>query len=63
MPVPTASFNLLSEGTAGLGRLRLQITGAVMGEVEVLNQNDAWLVYDRWMEDDRCYTEETEIQA
>jgi hypothetical protein len=31
-----------------------------MGEDEVLSQSDAWLVYDRWIEDDRVvYVEES----
>jgi len=31
-----------------------------MGEDEVLSQNEAWLVYDRWIEDDRVlYVEES----
>ena len=31
-----------------------------MGEDEVLSQNEAWLVYDRWIEDDRVlYIEES----
>jgi toxin-antitoxin system PIN domain toxin len=43
-----------------LGLLRLLTTAAVMGEDEVLNQNGAWLVYDRWIEDDRVlYVEES----
>ena len=43
-----------------LGLLRLLTTGAVMGEEEVLSQNEAWLVYDRWIEDDRVlYVEES----
>ena len=43
-----------------LGLLRLLTTGAVMGEDEVLGQNEAWLVYDRWMEDNRVlYVEES----
>jgi len=35
-----------------LGLLRLLTSEAVMGD-EVLNQPDAWNVYDRWLEDDR----------
>jgi uncharacterized protein len=43
-----------------LGLLRLLTTGAVMGDDEVLSQNEAWLVYDRWIEDDRVlYVEES----
>jgi uncharacterized protein len=43
-----------------LGLLRLLTTAAVMGEDEVLTQNEAWSVYDRWIEDDRVvYVEES----
>lgn len=35
-----------------LGFLRLLTAEAVMGD-EVLNQPEAWAVYDRWLEDDR----------
>jgi uncharacterized protein len=43
-----------------LGLLRLLTTSAVMGEDEVLSQNEAWFVYDRWIEDDRVlYLEES----
>lgn len=43
-----------------LGLLRLLTTSAVMGEDEVLSQNEAWLVYDRWTEDARVlYIEES----
>ncbi len=33
--------------------LRLLTTGAVMGEDKVLSQAEAWVVYDRWIQDDR----------
>jgi len=36
-----------------LGLLRLLTTGAVMGEDKVLSQTEAWVVYDRWIQDDR----------
>ena len=36
-----------------LGLLRLLTTDAVMGKSEVLSQEQAWRVYDRWSEDDR----------
>jgi len=36
-----------------LGLLRLLTTGAVMGEDKVLSQAEAWVVYDRWIQDDR----------
>jgi toxin-antitoxin system PIN domain toxin len=43
-----------------LGLLRLLTTGAVMSEDEVLSQNQAWSVYDRWIEDERVlYVEES----
>jgi toxin-antitoxin system PIN domain toxin len=35
-----------------LGPLRLLTAEAVMGE-EVMRQDQAWAVYDRWLEDDR----------
>lgn len=35
-----------------LGLLRLLTAEAVMGD-EVMNQPEAWSVYDRWLEDDR----------
>jgi uncharacterized protein len=35
-----------------LGLLRLLTADAVMGD-EVLSQNEAWTVYDRWLEDRR----------
>jgi toxin-antitoxin system PIN domain toxin len=35
-----------------LGLLRLLTAEAVMGD-EVMNQPEAWAVYDRWLEDDR----------
>lgn len=35
-----------------LGLLRLLTAEAVMG-ADVMNQPDAWSVYDRWLEDDR----------
>ncbi len=42
-----------------LGLLRLLTTAAVMGEDHVLSQTEAWLVYDRWLQDDRIlYVEE-----
>jgi uncharacterized protein len=36
-----------------IGLLRLLTTDAVMGGDEVLNQSEAWHVYDRWLEDER----------
>jgi toxin-antitoxin system PIN domain toxin len=43
-----------------LGLLRLLTTPALIGEDEVLSQSESWLVYDRWMEDDRVlYVEES----
>jgi toxin-antitoxin system PIN domain toxin len=36
-----------------LGLLRLLTTVAVLGEDSVLSQAEAWLVYDRWLQDDR----------
>ena len=36
-----------------LGLLRLLTPGAVMGEDKVLSQAEAWVVYDRWIQDDR----------
>ena len=36
-----------------LGLLRLLTTVAVMGKSEVLSQEQAWRVYDRWSEDER----------
>ena len=36
-----------------LGLLRLLTTGAVMGEDKILSQAEAWVVYDRWIQDDR----------
>ena len=42
-----------------LGLLRLLTTDAVMGEDGVLNQVEAWGIYDRWSEDARTvYLEE-----
>ena len=35
-----------------LGFLRLLTAQAVMGE-QVLNQSEAWVIYDQWMKDDR----------
>ena len=35
-----------------LGLLRLLTAAAVMGD-EVMNQSEAWAVYDRWRDDDR----------
>jgi hypothetical protein len=35
-----------------LGLLRLLTAEAVMGD-EVMNQSEAWAVYDRWRDDDR----------
>jgi len=35
-----------------LGLLRLLTAASVMGD-EVLNQPEAWAVYDRWLDDDR----------
>jgi toxin-antitoxin system PIN domain toxin len=35
-----------------LGLLRLLTAGSVMGD-DVMNQTEAWAVYDRWLEDDR----------
>jgi toxin-antitoxin system PIN domain toxin len=37
-----------------LGLLRLLTVGAIMGE-DVLNQREAWRVYDRWRGDARVY--------
>lgn len=43
-----------------LGLLRLLTAGAIMGDDEVLSQSEAWVVYDRWMEDDRVlYVDES----
>jgi hypothetical protein len=52
-------FNALEPGTrfhfcrfTQLGLLRLLTAEAVMGD-DVMNQVEAWAVYDRWLEDDR----------
>lgn len=36
-----------------IGLLRLLTTNAVMGGDSVLNQKEAWAVYEKWLQDDR----------